>query len=392
MSELKRLKRLSLLGLQVDEMNEQLRPFIELAKRITRSPTAAVNIIDAYHQWTVAGTDDLGIIDREASICQHTIMQPDVHEISSLSDDERYKDMHYVKETPYFKYYCGVPLTTSDNHTIGSICVLDHESKMLTESQKAQLQLLSDLIMERIESERDRRAVNEYVGKMQKDLRKLHHDVRGPISGIVGLTEIIEEDSEPDPETGEMLDMIKNCAQTVVEKIDGILEKISGDEAVSRPAYSLQQLADRIKKLYQPQALHKNIGLSIQVDDERGREINGPQALAIIQVTGNLISNGLKFTPSGGRVDVALTCALERSQRVLKGRVSDSGKGMTDAQVAAFNSGGEVEKSAGARGEKSFGIGLQHVLNLIGEGGGAVSVQSAEGEGASFSFRLPLEK
>lgn len=390
-NELDRLQELSALGLERDAMKEQFEPLIRLAKHITDSPMCEVNVIDAYQQWTVAGAGgEMKVLPREESVCQDTMHRGQPYEIPDLARHDRYKSRFYVEGDPYLRYYCGVPLTTSSGYPIGSICVLDQKAKHITDTQKEQLQQLADILMDQLEAQKKRRRAEGQLEATRQHYHKLNHDIRGPISGIAGLVEIVQEEGGLDGEQRQLLDMISDCADTVIDKIDGILENVQDGKPTGSQATTLSALTIRIRKLYQPQAMRKNISLQIDAEGDTDAPISKYHGTAILQIAGNLISNALKFTPDEGQVGVTLAFRQEDGGRVLSGRVRDTGPGMTDSQIRALEAGAPMETSAGTRGEKSFGIGLRHVRELIDKEEGTLQVSSPAEGGSVFSFELPF--
>ena len=84
--------------------------------------------------------------------------------------------------------------------------------------------------------------------------KRVAHDIRGPISGIIGLTEIIKEDSK-ETETLELVNMINKSGNAVLDLADDILNQIIGNKESMFNEFSLLILKQKLEKLYDPQAL-----------------------------------------------------------------------------------------------------------------------------------------
>ncbi|WP_138431289.1 GAF domain-containing sensor histidine kinase [Fodinibius saliphilus] len=380
-----RIEELASLNIDLEDSEQNLEPFVELGKYITDSPICLINILDAYNQWTVAGELGDNVMAKEKSLCQYTIQQSNVFEIANLSRDDRFKDRFYVKKAPALRYYCGVPITTSRDVDIGSICVLDTKEKSLSDTQKEQLQHLADIIVKQLEITRKFEQAASGYYELKDSFHKLSHDLRSPINGIVGIAETLKQEDETP--TKEDLSMIKECAESVIEEIDSMLSIVDNREQnpKRRREIQLKKLADKIERLYKPQAKKKNISLQFNYEVGEEAEIGHQTFTKLIQIVGNLVANAIKFSNGGGTVTV---CFQKSPEACLEITVTDDGIGMNVKQIKAFNSGDLVKQSEGTEGEASFGVGLQHVRTMIEELGGKISVSSEEGEGSCFTISL----
>lgn len=391
-AELDRLEEVSSLNFQVNQLQERLYPYISLAKSITKSHTCEINIINAYQQWTIAGTNGrLKLVPREKSICQDTINYNSIHEVENLTEHKRYQDRLYVTGDPHFKYYCGVQLTTSGNEHVGSLCVLDQKPKKLSRQQKKHLKTIANAVIDVIENESNKHQLAHQLNQIKDDIRKLNHDVRGPINGIVGLADIVRDHIGKSPQALKMLNSIRDCGHTVLEQIDMVLsnQRQPSHSTPFRKA-DINSIKENILRLYKPQAESKNISLTVinRCDDFQISYLSLNTAVKII---GNLVSNGLKFSSEDDTVQVELALeSKDNKEPYLKCIVSDDGKGMTEQQIKAFNSGRKVERSTGTSGEQSFGIGLKHVQNLSQKNDGSIKARINKNSGTTFELILPL--
>ncbi|NGP89114.1 GAF domain-containing sensor histidine kinase [Fodinibius halophilus] len=393
MEESRRLQHLTSYGIDLDQPHESLQPYVELAKYIADSPVCLINIMGGYNQWTIAGDGlDEKVIPKEESICQDTIKVNEPYEIKDLEKNERYRDRFYVAGKPWLRYYCGAQLTTSDGTNIGAICVLDTEPKVLTEEQKTQMEHLAELIVESIERESQNKNIAYEYYELKERFHTLNHDVRSPINGIVGIVDILVEDDGNENLPTDDLMVIKECAKTVVEKIDGVLNSIDEQKGSDKGwrATRLEDILEKVRNLYTPPAKKKDISLLLDNNLKESQEVSYSLFTNLIQVIGNLVANGIKFTPRGGSVEVSLYVEKEGNTLSLEIQVKDNGEGMQEKQIEAFNNDEELKGTSGTEGEASFGIGLKHVKQLVEEEGGTIQVQSANGDGTQFLVTIPL--
>ncbi|HEX6983103.1 MAG TPA: GAF domain-containing sensor histidine kinase [Balneolaceae bacterium] len=389
---LKRLQYLAAYSLELDGRKEELNSFTGITKYVTGASVCEINILDAYNQWTIAGPgEEMKVIAREDSVCNTTIAKDELFEVRDLKKDSRFKNRDYVAGGPQYRYYCGVPLKTSDNINIGTVCVLDTEPKDLSAPQKKQLRNIGDLLVNKIETESRYKKKLRRLHDLTNSFHKLNHDIRGPINGVVGITDMLIHKAEKgDAISTDKLAIIKDCAKTIVEMIDGILAKIgiASDSDDEKATTSISQIINKIECLYKPQALKKDISLRLHKPEDKVLAMKGYFLTSLIQIVGNLVSNSLKFTSKGGSVDVHF--AIADKNRNLKIRVADMGKGMSKEQVSAFNNEQSVSGTEGTNGEASFGIGLMHVKNLVNLEGGRIEVESTPGKGTTFFVWLPV--
>lgn len=372
------------------KQNLNLHPHVELAKHFTNSPVCKVNIIDPYYQY--AETNNINKTTYNDSICNDTIRQNEIYEIEDLSNEKHYEDHPYVKESPHFNYYCGAKLTTTNGIDIGSICVLDKKSKRISNEQKEELQQLALLVINTIECENRYRDIASKLDNLSDSLHKLNHDLRTPISGVVGIAELLIERKNQAEFPGQELKMIEESAKTTLSIIDGVLENLDTSNSKHKKTGKklLTDVVEKIKHLYNPLVQKKNLSLTFTNQVDTSVLVPRYFSLKLLQVIGNLVSNSTKFTHENGAIEVIMTRESEHTQDTLNITVKDNGKGMTSDQISAFNSDKPVARSSGTNGEKSFGVGLKHVKQMINEEGGTISVKARQSKGTEFSISLPI--
>lgn len=329
-------------------------------------------------------------MNREDSVCQYTILNEVGFEVKDLSADDRFKDKFYVKGDPNLKYYYGVPLKTKNGNRIGALCVLDQETHTLNDKEKDLLARIADEIVSRLFLIKENQILRQELSGLRETHKKVSHDIRGPISGIIGLAEIIEADEMQGVRTEGLLELIssiKHAGQSVIELADGIMKQKESKEIVTDRELTTASLRDKLEQLYGPQAKSKEIDLTI-ICAEESSFLVFPKA-KLLQIIGNLLSNSLKFTPAGGTVTVDIFHSEEFGLRRLELRVSDSGEGMEKSKIEDIFSQKEISTS-GTDGEKGFGFGLSVVRILVGKAKGSINVESEVDKGSSITISLPI--
>ncbi len=123
------------------------------AALVTGSPIALLTLVDAERQWfkSRVGLDDATETPRTAAFCAHTIMGSEVLEVSDARSDPRFAENPLVTGSPHVRFYAGAPLQFSDGQRLGSLCVIDHEPRVLDETQRQILKSLALAATEALE-------------------------------------------------------------------------------------------------------------------------------------------------------------------------------------------------------------------------------------------------
>ena len=144
----------------------------ELAANICDTPMGLISLIDADRQWFKSRHGvTLTETPRSEAICAHTIMDSKrVFVVSNAPQDPRFSDFPLVS-SGVIRFYAGAPITTSDGHVLGAVCVLDGRQRELLPQQMRQLQNLADLAMNLIENDGpSQRKLSPIPKSAQKDV------------------------------------------------------------------------------------------------------------------------------------------------------------------------------------------------------------------------------
>ncbi len=224
----------------------------------------------------------------------------------------------------------------------------------------------------------------------------MSHEMRTPLNGILGLTNISLENAEIDGKTREKLQLIHFSAEHLLRVVNDILDfsKIDADKLDIEPhPFSLR---DQLHAMFETacNAHDKSkVTCSLNIDPHLPDRFIGDIA-RILQVINNLLSNALKFTDQG---EVSLTVQLEQlepksehQQATLRFIVKDSGIGISNkAHDDIFKAFSQAEPGT-ARKYGGTGLGLTITQRLLRLMGSQIHLQSTEGVGSEFSFSLKL--
>jgi two-component sensor histidine kinase len=168
---------------------------VELVARICRTPVALISLIDKRRQWFKAGVG-LGIQETplDRSICVNAMLLPGLTIVPDLTKDPRFAQNPLVTGEPHLRFYAGASLRTPDGLPLGTLCVLDYESRNLTEEQASTLtmlarQVISQLELRRAIAERDDALDGKRKIEQRQSLlvRELHHRVKNTLATVQAL-------------------------------------------------------------------------------------------------------------------------------------------------------------------------------------------------------------
>ncbi|MBS7566898.1 GAF domain-containing sensor histidine kinase [Mucilaginibacter sp. Bleaf8] len=395
-NELERLMALSDFDLDYSNIHNNFKDLSKLAAKVAGADISMVNLIDSFTQWTVSNYGlPLDQMPREDSVCQYTIVEQDSFEVIDLSADDRFKDKFYVTGQPELRYYFGIPLRVDGGHHIGALCVLDTQTRVLTPEKVELLKIIADEIINRLKALKVIENLRSRVDEVSENQRRVAHDIRGPLGGIIGLAQIISEQGNENQmdEVLEFVNLIHRSGRSILELADEILsaDKAAKQEAPQLGSNEFNQLVlkEKLLKLYAPQALNKKVDFTVSTSSEN--QVVPFSKNKLLQIIGNLVSNALKFTPQGGKVAVHLMLELGTPDNLLQIKVEDSGIGMDPEQIDQILNG-KGESTTGTGGEQGYGFGLALVKHLIDSLKGTLAIESEQGKGTLFTIRLPQSK
>lgn len=150
-SEAVRIKALEDLRI-LDTLPEAFyQDMVTLAASICNTPICAISLVDKERQWFKASVGlKLRETPRDISLCTHTILSDDIMHIPDSHADSRFADSPLVKGETNFRFYAGAPLIVVEGIHIGTICVMDHVPRELTDVQKQALRIIARQVIEQI--------------------------------------------------------------------------------------------------------------------------------------------------------------------------------------------------------------------------------------------------
>src|SRR6266478_4720241 len=252
-------------------------------------------------------------------------------------------------------------------------------SEDITESRKTQ----EAVYQAQEEAERANRAKSEFLASMS-------HELRTPLNAILGFSELLSDDTSDKFDKGtrrRFLDQIHSSGQHLLQLINDILDlsKVeAGQMELHLESVELGSVIQDVRATTEPLALSK----SITLNTESKREISLiADSAKVKQMLLNLVSNAIKFTPSGGRIDIR----VRRLESWVEIAVSDSGIGIAKEDLGRLFAEFQQLDAGPGRQQEGTGLGLALTKRFAELHGGQVIVESELGKGSTFTLRLPLQ-
>jgi two-component sensor histidine kinase len=299
--------------------------------------------------------------------------------VSDALEDERFADNPLVTDSPRIRFYAGMPLKTSDDLPLGTICILDTEPRYdFDEGMKEALRDLAALIMHEIDAgyaaktaafeiEERRKAERSLASALEEKeilLREIHHRVKNNLQSLWGLLQI---------EKSRMTDINARM------RMDAVSQRVNVMGSIHKQLYSssnfaridlrlhLEELCENLNALY---GFLPGVAVVVEVEEI---ECSLDTAIPLGLIANEAISNGLKHAfPEGrtGRILVSLRRIAEGTpDHGIELLISDNGVG-----------------PQGTDGRSPDGIGMTLIQALANQIGAKVTVESEAGYSLSIRF------
>lgn len=224
-------------------------------------------------------------------------------------------------------------------------------------------------------------------------LNNMSHDIRTPMNVILGYAQLMEEElKEKDlPETKEHLEKLQQSGKLLLSIINNVLDmariesgKMEIDESYSR----IEDIRQSVFTVFDAEARKKKIAFRYSVNVEHEHVLTDVTKVKEIFV--NILSNAMKYTPSGGSVTVSLEelpCD-EPGYMIMRTRVSDTGIGMSQDYLTRIFEAFTREKNTTRSKIAGTGLGMSIVKRYVDLLGGTIQVESELGKGSTFTVTL----
>ena len=224
----------------------------------------------------------------------------------------------------------------------------------------------------------------ELLNARQKMMHTITHELRIPLSSIIGYADLLNEETD-EKVRQEYMENIKQASGRMTSQLNSLLSFFRldcGKEEVNLTPFRLTDIAETLEAGFRTQIEAKDIGFVVHNCEDN--VVIGDME-RIIQIGDNLLSNALKFTDSG-----VITLDATYKNGIYNLFVADTGTGMPKGELnRVFKS---FERLSNAAAQDGFGLGLSIVDNLVRLLGGKIGITSDIGIGTSVSVDIPVTR
>lgn len=325
------------------------------------------------------------------------VFAPTFHGEGIIRLDDVTADPRYGKSAPHFgmpaghlpvRSYLAVPVKGIKGDVLGGLFFGHSDVGVFTEQYERLAEGVASWASVALENARLYTEAQSANRMKDEFLAVLSHELRTPLNAIVGYSRLLRGGVLAPDKVERGLETLERNATWLTQIVEDVLDVsriVSGKIRLDVQPVELTLIIDNAVATVQPAADAKGVRVQAMVDPRIGPVSGDPGRLQ--QVVWNLVSNAVKFTPRGGRVQVR----LERVNSHVEVVVSDTGVGIrADFLPYVFERFRQADAGT-TRKTGGLGLGLAIVRHIVEMHGGTVEAASGgEGEGATFRVRLPL--
>ena len=380
-ARLEALRRSNLLDAPPDRALDRAT---RLAARLLDAPVSLVSLVEPHRQHFASqvGLPDWAAEARETplthSFCQYVVLDDDVLNVRDSRADPRVADNGAVDDLDVIAYL-GVPLRDRGGWTLGSFCVIDDEPRTWTDEDLGLLRDIADQVEVELALRDALQQTHDLLLHQQNAQAMLAHDLRSPLTAIIGAFELLDHPRATDEIRSEMLEMSLRQSRAMQEMVTGLLD---AEAARHEPVASDVDLSEVVRSTQQARSL-SGVGHRLVVDVPASIVVR-TGAREVEQVVGNLVDNALRHAGDDATVTISIPTPTAEEVRIV---VSDDGAGIDPDGLESLMQ--PFRRGTGVTGD-GVGLGLHIVRTLVDALGGRVVVDSALGAGATFTVVLPV--
>jgi hypothetical protein len=362
-----------------------------LASEICQVPTAVITLIDHNRTWIKASANfPVHELPGGTILLEQAILSPhDPLVVSDMRQDERFKDLPFVKEDPQFVFISSVPLINPKGFVLGTLCVLDKQPRKLSESQLRTLQILAAQIVHLLEL----RKASLLIKSLRSDLElqdsefqqfaySISHDIKSPLASIILTSEMFRENfgDHLDEDNDQLLKVLSRSSLKILSLVDGVLAYYRSGQALaaSPEPFSLKPLLLSIAEMFDTKQK-----VDFQLPEQDHCILMNKTALEQIFI--NLIQNAVKYTDKNKPgIQIRFTESDDNYHFI----VADNGRGITLEEQKKLTELLATTDQRDRFDTRGTGIGLFIVKRLVEKLSGTIQMKTTPGEGSEFSFSV----
>lgn len=387
-NEIERLEALITYDILDSDSEDEYDNIARIAAHICDVPVAIVSFIDKDRKWHKAKVGVTSAeMKRDIAVCSHTIVADnDTMVVEDTRNDERFRDSPVLQGNSPVIFYAGVKLRNFEGFVLGTLCVVDHKPRKVSEQQEEMLRALGNQVMQLLEHRRNTqllRKIKDIQRKQHQELEEFTHtvihDINSPMANIVGLADLLESEIKGEQELSQEIaeqyvGLIKRTGLNIKLFMTELLDYYRADSLSSIPAEKIN-FRDWIGDLIQMLDPHHKYRILLPEQDETIHV----RKVALRHVFSNLIQNAIKHNPIE---DLEIRLGFKDKGSYYEFYVADNGHGIApEDQEKLFDPLITLNnKTAGT------GLGLAIVKKILEKEQGEIHVSSDQPSGTTFTF------
>lgn len=380
------LKRYQILDTESEELFDSIS---QLAAATCDVPIALISLIDEQRQWFKAKVGiDACETSRDYAFCAHAILNPEeLLIVPDATKDSRFHDNPLVTGAPDIRFYAGAPIVTKDKQALGTLCVIDTQTREITEKQRQALVHLSKQVCANLELRLAHKKLQLLNESKNRFFSILSHDLRAPIYSLLSIAELLN-----DPESGfspneveEFHRHLLTNAQVTRRTAENLLQMVQFEEgrfAFDPAQLDLRETLESAEASLSGRSASKRIAIRTQCPPQQ-KVWADPRLLQ--SIAQNLLSNALKFSHPDSEINI--TAKQENDTLTLC--IEDHGVGIKPHNIPKIFALDAAHSTAGTEGEQGSGLGLNLCKQFANRLQGDLHIDSEVGKGTRVTLTLP---
>jgi signal transduction histidine kinase len=272
--------------------------------------------------------------------------------------------------------------------------------KVLLEDKSEELALLNFKLQNELKASKEYQRELEIALKTGEEINhlkskvfsNLSHEIRTPVTNIIGISKIFLQEKQLDPNHKELIMLVLKSAQRLLAIIDRVLrasklERANPSKIIEH--VDLVQLTSSLVKILKPDADEKHINVLLLLQSKELYTYTDPHLYG--QIFNNLLSNAIKFTQEKGKIEINLKTIRENDTDYIHLSIEDNGIGIDESEMDKIFEPYYTVNAATFQADRSTGLGLYILKNNLASLGGQIDVESIKHKGSIFKILIPLK-
>ncbi|MEB0260254.1 MULTISPECIES: GAF domain-containing sensor histidine kinase [unclassified Mucilaginibacter] len=360
-----------------------------LASEICQTPIALISLVDDRRQWFKSKYGvKVSESPKEFAFCAHTIVNKnEVMVVPDAREDSRFATNPLVTGDEKIVFYAGVPLLNEDGHALGSLCVIDHEPKELTEKQLKALRVLAKQVLNQMELRRkitrlqksndDLLEANMFI---QKFASTAAHDIKNPLSSILLTSQALQMrlQNTGDHKSRSLAGLTINASKRLLALVDNMLDYSTQPSSLlsNQETLKLNVLLKNVIELV-------DVPASITINMPRNDHELVCSSVALEQIFLNLLTNAVRYNDKEKGI---VNILFKEDGDSYHFKVTDNGMGIAEKNLGKIFEKDVTLNTLDRFNKKGKGLGLYTVKLLVEKLDGIIHAESRIGDGAVFVF------